>query len=148
MTEDERRQQLSQWLCRNLNEHGLTGKQVAEMVGCTAPTVSAWCRGRQSPHPRNLARLEELFGERFSGSEKPTPVVLQNRWCEACEHEKECMMRALAGWPVLCERLSLDDLLVARHRGVLNEWVWWREVDVGKGVEELANELQASMVDW
>jgi transcriptional regulator with XRE-family HTH domain len=148
MTDDERKQQLSRWIQKNLVKHGWCKYELAEMVGCTASTVSAWCRGRQSPHPRNLARLEGLFGEPFPEDERPTPVVLQNRWCEACEYKDECLARALQGWPVLCEKLSLDDLVVAKHRGVLNEIVWWRDVDAEQPLGELAEGLGADFVGW
>lgn len=148
MTDDERKKKLSRWIRRNLAEHNLTQSELACLVSVTPGTLSAWLHRKQAPHPRNLAKLEAVFGERFTGDAKPTPVALQGRGCENCENDDECLARALRGWPVLCEKPCRDDLLIAKHREVLDEVIWWREVDAEKSVEGLAKELEANMVSW
>jgi hypothetical protein len=40
-------------------------------------------------------------------------------------------------------------MLIAKHRGILDEVVWWREeIDTEKSIDELADELDGSVVGW
>lgn len=44
------------------SKRGLTLNELALLVDCSAPTVSAWEGGRSSPNPRHLAKLAEVLG--------------------------------------------------------------------------------------
>ena len=39
------------------NRGGISGREVAQLVGTTPQTVSRWQRGRATPHPKSLERL-------------------------------------------------------------------------------------------
>ncbi len=89
----------AEWLRAELEDRGLTQREVAERVGVTMGTISRWCRGRTAPDPELQVRLQEalqsLDREKATQPRQP-PDPGFTTWLRARRRERGLSLAELA----------------------------------------------------
>lgn len=148
--EQTRKSKVSFWIRRGLEKHGLAQAELARLVGVTADTVSSWVTGKQIPHRSNLRAVRDVFAE-LSEIESANKVLVHSPLrltdCAECPHREECALRTKYGYFLMCESLSEKNLRWAQARGVLQQVIWWEEIDPSSTLEELVEALEITWSD-
>lgn len=145
-----RKRDISFWIRRGLEQRDLTQAELARYIGVAKRTVSAWVTKTDLPLDENIEKIKQVFDEIPTTDEGEIPLVrspLKCIECSRCDYQEECSYRVRYGYFAMCQSLSEKNLRWARANGVVQQVIWWREVDIELPVEELLDKLNVSSDD-
>lgn len=132
----------SKWLRKEMAKSGMSPADLADEIGMGVSSVYSWLAGDSNPSPSSRKKIIAVF-EGAIPEKILITTPLFGMTCKKCMMTEECMEGVVAGLPMMCESITMDDLLKAVICDYLDILIWWEDIDMDdyEDLDELAGYL-------